>query len=199
MTTSPPFVFDGQECRIVEAEIIATIRDPYWCDTYNNGQDKSISWSISFEAESVNEEFKPAGVDFDGLPIRVNNWHNLVGYALQWTEAINPETDDRYGLTYVYDHLLITGGDLLVTKRAGATFQIIASGLDEAKQKFAINAPATFKGIYVRGSENDTSETIFQRLKEQIDDANLTGTPFKLDHRYDSGVRMGHAFFSPVV
>ena len=29
------------------------------------------------------------------------------------------------------------------------------------------------------------------------DDANLTGTPFKVDHKYDSGVRMGQSFYSP--
>jgi hypothetical protein len=49
----------------------------------------------------------------------------------------------------------------------------------------------------VRGSERDSEETIRARLKKQIDDSNLVGTPFTLDFKYDSGVKAGTSFFSP--
>lgn len=197
MPSKSEFTFDGHEYQVVDAQIVAAIGDPYWCDTYNNGQGKSISWSISFETETDDDELSPPNVDFDVLPIRVKNWHYLVGYETQWTDPINAETDDRYGLTYVYDHQLISNGSIQIKKRDGARFQVVASGQNEEGQQFTINAAAEFKGIYVRGSEKDTDETIVDRLRQYIDDANLTGTPFKLDHNYDSGVRMGQSFYSP--
>src|SRR5262249_53268359 len=152
--------------------IIAAISDPYWCDTYNNGQGKSISWSISFKTKTSDDELSPANVDFDVLPIRVKNWHDLVGYKIQWIDPINPETDDRYGLTYVYDHQLISNGSIQITRRDGTRFHIVASGKNEEGQQFTINAAAEFKGIYVHGSETDSDETIRARLKQYIDDAN---------------------------
>lgn len=199
MPSTSQFKVDGHEYQIVNAHIVAAIGDPYWCDTYNNGQGKSISWSISFETETDDNELSPANVDFDVLPIRVKSWHDLVGYETQWTDPINPETDERYGLTYVYDHQLISNGSIRITNRDGTIFQVVASGQNEEGQQFTINAAAEFKGIYVRGSENDTDETIRARLKQYIDDTNLTGTPFELDHKYDSGVRMGQSFYSPKV
>lgn len=157
-----------------------------------------ISWSIGFETESDNEdEFPPPHVDFDGIEISVKNWHNLVGYEAAWDKPINAQTDERYGMVYVYDHQLISDGRVHITGRNGTEFRIVASGKNEEGQTFSIDAPAVFKGIYVRGSERDSDETIRARLREQIDDTNLIGTPFKLDFKYDSGVKAGTSFYSP--
>jgi hypothetical protein len=197
MPNTSQFTFDGHAYQIVKAEITAAIGDPYWCDTYNHGKGKSISWFILFETESDDDELFPPSVDFDGIQIDVKNWHDLVGYQTQWTTPINPNTDDRYGMTYVYDHQLISRGHIQITGRDGAKFHVVASGQNEWGEGFAINAPAEFMGIYVRGSEIDNDETIRVRLKQYLDDVNLTGTPFKLSHKYDSGVRMGESFYSP--
>ena len=197
MPRKSEFVFDGREYQIVKAEITAAIGDPYWCDTYNHGKGKSISWFILFETESNDDELSPPSVDFDGIQIDVKNWHDLVGYQTQWSDPINPNTDDRYGMTYVYDHQLISRGHIQITGRNGAKFQVVASGQNEGGERFAINAPAEFIGIYVRGSENDNDETIRVRLKQYLDDFNLTGAPFTLGHKYVSGVRMGESFYNP--
>ena len=197
MPTESQFIFDGHEYQIKNAQIVAAIGDPYWCDTYNNGNGKSISWSISFDTTSDNDDLSPPNVDFDGININVKNWHDLVGYKTKWSDSINSETDDRYGMTYVYDHQLISNGSVQISARRGADFQIIASGQNEEGQRFTINAPAEFKGIYVHGSENDTDESIRKRVKQQIDDSNLTGSPFKLEHKYGSGVKMGQSFYNP--
>jgi hypothetical protein len=197
MPNTSKLTFDGHEYRIVKAQIVAAISDPYWCDKYNKGQGKSISWSISFETKTDDAELSPPNVDFDGIQIDVKNWHDLVGYQTQWKDAINAETDNRYGMTYVFDHQLISNGRVHVTARDRTKFQIVASGQNEEGQRFTIDAPAEFMGIYVRGSENDSDETIRARLKHCIDDVNLVGTPFKLDHKYDSGIRMGKSFYSP--
>lgn len=196
MPQTPRFTFDGRDYRIAEATILAAIGDPYWCDTYNNGRGKSISWSICFETPA-DEEGLSRHVEFDGFQVNVRNWHDLVGYRARWSGPINPETNEAYGVTYRYDHLLISAGSIQITSRDGTRFRIVASGEDEEGQRFAIDAAAEFRGIYVKGSERDTDETIRARVREYIDDSNLIGSPFELHHQYDSGIRMGHAFYSP--
>lgn len=197
MQSTSKFIFDGHDYRIVSSRIDAAIGDPYWCDTYNKGKGKTISWSIRFETETDDGELSPPNVNLDGIQIDVRNWHDLVGHQSQWKEAINPETDARYGMTYVYDHQLISNGSVQITNRNGTKFQVVASGTNEEGQRFSIDAPAEFMGIYVHGSETDSDGTIRSRLKHYIDDANLTGTSFKLDHKYDSGVKMGQSFYRP--
>lgn len=193
----PPaqFTFDGRQYRVAKAAITANIGDPYWCDLYNDGKGKSITWTISFTAESDAANKLPRRfVDFEGFPIPVKNWHDLSGYKTAWDEPHDPKTGERYGLI---DNQLISAGRVQIASRNGTEFRIVASGKNEDGKAFSIDAPAVFKGIYVRGSEKDSDETIQARLKEQIDDANLLGTPFKLDFKYGSGVKAGKSFFSP--
>ncbi len=189
--------FDGRDYRIVSAKIFASIGDPYWCDTYNHGKGKPISWSIRFETESDDKELAPPNIDFEGIQITGRNWHDLRGYESHWSDPINSETGERYGMTYVYDHQLIRKGNVQISARDGVRFHVNASGQNEEGQHFAIDAPAEFAGIYVNGSEPDTDETIRDRLLTYIDDDNLTGTPFRLNHTYDSGVQMGQSFYRP--
>jgi hypothetical protein len=202
MPHTSKFTFDGRQYQITNAEILAAIGDPYWCDTFNKGKGKTISWGIRFQTETDEEDdddgdMPHPNVDFDGLQIRVKNWYDLAGYEAAWDKPINPETDQRYGMTYVFDHQLISTGRLQIASRKGTEFRIVASGQNEEGQQFSIDAPAVFKGIYVRGSERDSDDTIRARLKQHMDDTNLVGTPFKLDVKYDSGVMAGQSFFSP--
>lgn len=206
MQKATQFVFGGDEYKIVQAQIYASIGDPYWCDTYNQGEGKAISWSISFETETENiepesesdeDELLPPNVDFDGIPVEINNWHELVGYQAKWKEPINKATGERYGMVYVYDHQLISNGRVRITGRDGTKFQVVASGQNETGERFQIDAPAEFTGIYVNGSEYDTNDSIRARVAKYIDDSNLRGTSFKLEGKYQSGVRMGSCFFSP--
>jgi len=197
MLNASQFIFDGHQYRIKKAEIVGSIGDPYWCDTYNEGRGKSITWAICFDTETDDDELPPPHVDFDALQINAKNWCNLVGYRERWSAPINPSTDDRYGLTYMYDHQLITSGDIQIMSRDETRFHIVATGQNEEGQQFSINALAEFKGISVRGSERDTDAAIRARLKQYIDDTNLIGTPFTLDYEYDSGIRMGESLYSP--
>ena len=97
----------------------------------------------------------------------------------------------------MFDHQLISKGSIQITARNGTRFHIVASGQNEEGQLFTISAAAEFQGVHVYGSESDTDESIRTRLRQWLDDADLSGTRFKLGHNYDSGVRMGQSFFSP--
>lgn len=191
-------VFDGDDYLIVSAEIVAVIADPYWCDTYNKGDGKGISWVISFETDSDDETLSPPIVDFDGLDLDVRNWHDLVGYKAKWTAPTNRASDERYGIVYVHDHQLISNGSVQILSRDGDMFHVVASGANEEGQAFAIDAKVRFTGVMVNGSDADTEETVRGRLKEFLDDENLVAAPFELrETPYDSGVRMGQAIYSP--
>lgn len=200
------FVFQGREYRIEKAEILAAISDPYWCDKYNRGQGKSLSWLIGFETASSGSrselgiaEFPGPNIDFDGLPIQIKNWHDLKGLEFKWKDPIDPATGEHLGTMYVHDHQSIKNGQVRITSMDGVIFHIVASGQNEEGQEFSIDAPAEFNSIRVHGSEMDNDESIRARLREQIDDSNLSGTPFKLDSdfKYQSGVRGGEAIFTP--
>lgn len=199
MPETSRLILDGYEYQIVEAEIVAAISDPYWCDTHNSGHDRSICWGIHIETDSDDDDRPPPSVEFNWFQGEFKNWHELAGYQSKWTEPINPDTGKRYGLIYVYDHQLITSGGIRITTRNGSRFHIVATGQNEEGQILSIDAPADFKGIYVHGSESDSDESIRSRLRKYIDDVNLSGTPFLLEGKYDSGIGRGESFFSPIL
>lgn len=191
--------YDDHVFRISKAEIEATIGDPYWCDTYNHGKGKSIAWFLSFktEANEGDDEWPPS-VQIDGIDLSVKNWHDLTGYETKWDAPTNPDTDEIYGTIYVLEHQLILNGHLAISHRRGNWFQVRASGRDElCGLEFVIDAVAEFTEVRVRGSERDSDETVRDRLRAQIDDSNLEGSPFTLGHRYSSEVKMGEAIYRP--
>lgn len=190
------FLCKGREYRVESAEIMAGISDPYWCDKYNKGKDKDLSWLISIETQTDDPAFPGPNVDI-GLPIKISNWHNLAPYEKAWTEAVDAATGEGYGTMYIFDHQSIAPGRVQIKSRDGVQFQVVASGKNEEGIDFSLEVTAVFREIRVRGSEKDTDETILARLKSQLDDSNLSAAPFQLDHTYNSGVRMGEAIFSP--
>jgi hypothetical protein len=185
------FICKGREYPIKSAKISAALADPYWCDKYNRGKGKSLRWFISIESEGG------PSVDFDGLPIQVTNWHKLAPFTTEWTETLDPATEDGYASMYISDHQWVAPGRLEIKSRDGVKFLVVASGKNEEGVEFSLAATAVFREIRVRGSEKDTDETILTRLKAQLDDSNLVAAPFVLHLQYSSGVRMGEAIFTP--
>lgn len=195
---SPRYVFAGRAHEIGRGRIVASLADPYWCDQYNQGQGKQLAWSIAFDAKSKTGTPVPPTLEFHGMDVEVNDWRRLVGYKAKWNDAINPNTGQLYGMAFRKEHLNISKGSVEVVDRDGTRFHVVAQGEDEEGQPFEIDGWAEFQGIYVRGSERDTHETILARLQAKIATTNLSGSPFKLNGaKYNSGVRMGDAFFRP--
>lgn len=197
MQSDSRLFLDGQPFSIKEGEIAAAISAPYWCDTYNRGNGKSISWAVTIKGASAPHDFQPPSIYFDGLRINVGNWHDLVGYEESWQDPIDEETGEEYGTIYVHDHQGIANGSIRIVERQGANFRVVAAGENEEGQRFEIDAVAEFLGVKVRGSEFDTNKTANARLRQFLDDSNLVASPFVLKHQYQSGVKMGDAFYTP--
>jgi hypothetical protein len=194
-------VFDGTAYAIDHADIVAALPDPYWCDTYNKGKGKALSWSIRFEAKEkvLDDEPRSPNVEFNGLDfLKIKDWHDLVGTSVTWSKPVNETTGERYGTTYVFDHQLIMTGKLEITRRKGTVFSVVASGVNEESQKFEIDAPAKFTGVYVRASGKDNKKTIQSRLLEHLTLDNLRPAPMEFRQKYESGVKMGSAFYTPI-
>lgn len=190
-------VFDGVDYQIAHAEISGYLPNPEQSDVRN----KSLQWSIYVEAagKADNEGGETAPhVDFDGLDsLKVKDWQNLTGASVLWTEPINDKTNNRYGLTYVWDHQLITKSTLKIVSRKGTQFRVVSSGENERGQRFAIDATVEFTGIRVEGSDKDNDVTVKARLSQHVSLANLKAQPYKMDLQLDP-LKVGHAMFEPV-
>lgn len=200
MQGTPRFVYDGQEYEFVTGEIGAVMSDPYWCDKYNGGKGKTISWFISFDGRSKTPGQPSPGLSLDYISIDALNWIDLVGFQTRWTSDWNEETNEGYGtITASYDQW-ISDGHIHIASRNGAEFYVVASGTDEQGKRFAVEGPAVLKGLHVYGSGLDTDETIRARVSDQIEIGNFQSTPFEVKpNNYSSGIAMGSATFSPVV
>ena len=184
------FQFDGHSFAIKTALLSAHLNDPVWCDKSNRGQRKELSWALAIEAyeAEVNDEVIAPSVAIDDLAISPTNWTELAGIVTQWTTAIRRETDDRYGMTYVWDHSLISACKVEIGERSGDSFAITVAGVNEVQEHFQISAIARFAGIHVYFSGADNAASVAERLATSVDISNLIPSSFRsTGAKYNAG------------
>ena len=200
MPARSTFKLDGHRFAFKSCSIMAYLGDPYWCDKYNNGAGKELSWGMEFCADSINlnDEFVAPQIDIDALPVDLKNWHQLSGVSVKGVKPINPRTEERYGMVYMYGHNQITKCTIHIRSRRLSRFRVSVSGRDEEGHTFEVDASVPFWGVRVGASEHDSAKTVTARLSDVLDVSNLTASRFKLrGHRYDSGVEMASMVFKP--
>jgi hypothetical protein len=194
--TESQFQFDGHSFAIETAKLFAHLNDPVWCDKCNQGKGKELSWGIEIQAAygEVDDEVSAPSVEIDDLAISPKNWAELSGIVSQWKTSIRPETDDRYGMTYVWDHSLISSCKVEIGERNGDSFAVTVVGNNEEQKHFRISANVRFAGIdvYFSGAENAAS--VAARLAESVDISNLTPSPF---HSTGAKYNAGQVVFAP--
>ncbi|WP_182870170.1 hypothetical protein [Stieleria mannarensis] len=193
---SPQFFFDDHSFSLKSARLFAHLNDPRWCDTCNRGNDKSLRWCIDIEAEctEVDEEVVAPTVEIDDLAISVSNWTALSGTVVKWDKSIRPETRDRYGMTYVWDHVLISSCSVEIGERIGDLFAVEIDGENEDHERFKIVHTVRFHGIQVYFSGSDTAESVSDRLAGYLDISNLNRSSF---HSTGAKYNAGHVVFTP--
>lgn len=194
--TKSQFQFDGHSFAIKTAKLFAQLNDPVWCDKCNGGKGKELSWAIDVQAEDgeVDDEVIAPSAEIIDLAISPKNWMELSGIVSQWKTAIRPETNDRYGMTYVWDHSLISTCKVEIGERNGDSFAVTVVGDNEDQQHFRISANARFAGIHVYFSGADNAASVAERLAESEDISNLTPSPFQsTGAKYNAG----HVVFTP--
>ncbi|MFO0820553.1 MAG: hypothetical protein U1A77_21580 [Pirellulales bacterium] len=186
------FKFNGHEFPVAHARLSASLADPVWCDQCNKGAGKALSWSLELEADEreVNGDLIAPSIDINDLPITPKSWPELAGQSAEWHTPLRPETGDRYGMTYVWDHKLIREAKVSIGRRDGLCFQVSVEGASEEGEEFRVQAEAPFTGVQVHFSGADTAESVIARLALVLDTSSLQPGPFKTNRaKYNAGYR----------
>lgn len=202
------FTLDGVIFGIESATLAASVPDPYWCDTYNDGEGKELSWQLDVRMEEVEVDDAPwePSIYHHSLLLPVRRWMEIEGQTITWVTACDPETDEPNGGFYVWEHEDIPRAVLRFLTRNGTGFQLSWEGECNVfwDERFGENVPfrlqtvASFTGVLIHGSERDTAETMRQRLSQFLDpDDFIQGPVERGTHCYQTGVGMVSCVFKP--
>lgn len=192
---------------IQEAEIAAALCDPYWCATYNNGQGKDLSWGLDVYAEPSEEhEMEPPYLYSQSLYFPIRHWMDLAGQSASWEAPCDEVTGKANGGCYVLNHEDISKAHLRFLDRNGPEFRVEWDGLcnifwDETYGEdvpFSLQTTARFNGVIVYGNDNDTADSMRERLALHLDPDDFIQQEVRDDgNRYDSGIGIRHCLFVP--
>lgn len=187
----------------------AAIPDPYWSHTYDPNGDARLFWSLDVDAECEAEgEMWGPRVYHENLHFPIRRWMEVAGQVVEWSEQYDEESGEPNGGFYVLEHGDIPRARLSFFERDGTRFRFEWAGVcdvfwdDEFGQDvpFSASGWAEFTGVIVRGSELDTDESLRGRLAEYLDPLDFAQGPLCMDgHCYESGVKMAHAVFRPLI
>ena len=193
---------------IRSAVLQASISDPYWCDTYNKGDQKELSWGIDVHTKETDldgDRWAPY-VYHQSLKYPIRHWMELAHQKVVWDAPYDEESGVPNGGFYVWEHGSINKGELRILDRDGADFHIEWEGdcnvyWDDKYGEhvpFSLQTVAGFKEVYVHGNEIDSNDTFMDRLAAYIDPNDFVQQAIeKNGHCYSSGVGMAHCRFLP--
>ena len=193
---------------IKSAKISATILDPYWLRTYHPTGDPRLFWALDVEAEQETggEMWEPRAYH-ENLHFPIRRWMDVVGQVAEWSKPYDEEAGEYNGGFYVFEHGSIAHARLSFQERNGVTFRFKWEGVCDVcwDEDYGQNVPfsasgwAEFTGVTVQGSELDTDEMLRGRLAEYLDPRDFAyGSVLREGHRYESGVKMVRAVFTPL-
>ena len=85
------FNFSGSDYPIAYATISGWLNDPVWCDEFNNGNGKSLQWSMECEGTAIPaDDLGPPRVSFDGLDVSVSRWQDIESFTQSWSDWETP-------------------------------------------------------------------------------------------------------------
>ncbi|MEL7538157.1 MAG: hypothetical protein AAFM91_13985 [Pseudomonadota bacterium] len=193
---------------IESAQLTAGLPDPYWCDTYNQGDGKKLRWRLKVCAEGmdVDDTFWPPSILINDFPLRGRNWRDLEDreYALGGPD--NERSAEFSGSVFVFQHGSIRNARLKFVGRDSTVFSIRCAGLcdiyfDEQYDRniaFCLAAAPRFSGITVAGCERDTLATLRSRLDQYLNVSDFNQGEIQIGRRpYDSGVGTVSCRFTP--
>jgi len=139
------------------------------------------------------------------FPIR--RWRDVTGQVVEWSERYDDESGEPNGGFYVVEHGDIPRARLRFVERIDFKFRFEWEGVcdvcwdEEYGQDvpFSASGWAEFTGVRVRGNESDTDESFRLRLANYLEPKDFVQGPRCSDgHRYEDGVAMAHAVFTPI-
>ena len=190
------FNFSGSDYPIAYATISGWLNDPVWCDEFNNGNGKSLQWSMECEGTAIPaDDLGPPRVSFDGLDVSVSRWQDIESFTQSWSDWENPRTGDRYAMTYHSGHDFVEVGEVNIVGRHQNRFRIEARGGLPNTTPFELDVTFTFTKITVVGNETDDEESLRRRLDDALPGNDLTLTNFERENVGDR--KLTSATFAP--
>lgn len=194
---------------VEQATLGAALPDPYWSKKYNPKGYAGLAWSLTVEAEEreLDESWWEPILSHDELRLPVRRWTDVAGQVVSWNRATRAE-GEAIGHLYLFEHEDIPRATIRFTARDGLRFRFEWEGLcdvhydDEYGRDvpFRVEGWATFESVQLNGSDRDTDASMRARLAEHLDVRDFAQSPIRsLGHRYDSGVGMTEAVFTPIV
>ena len=206
------FILNDKPFAIRSAELSATIPDPDWVRKYDPARDPRPYWSLEVwiegELGGLEEEARATAEE---MRFQIRRWTDVVGQTVEWAGTYDKKAGRPYGLPYGHfylgEHEMIGRARLRFTERDGIAFRFEWEGacdvyLDGDYRRdvpFSAAGWARFTGVGVLGSGADTDESVRGRFAQFFDPRYFVQGPLLREgHRYDSGVKMAHAVFTPL-
>jgi hypothetical protein len=192
---------------IERAELSASVPDPYWLRKYHPGGDPRLFWSLDVWAEGeLGGDVCSPRASIEEMHLPIQRWVDVAGQTIEWLGPYDEKAGVPNGIFYIEQHESIERARLRFTQRDGTAFRFEWEGAcdiywDEEYGRdvpFSMAGWARFIGVTVFGSGADTAESLWGRLAQYLDPRDFVlGELVHSPHRYDSGVKMVHAKFTP--
>jgi len=124
---SGKFTVGDLQFGVAYAGLLGVILDPYWCDKYNGGRDKEISWCLNVHATPVKidgEIWEPSA-EWGELQFNVQLWFDIVGVTVSWDSPREPVSGAGYGTFGVFEYEEIRSGMITFIDRTGNTLLMV--------------------------------------------------------------------------
>lgn len=128
------------------------------------------------------------------------------GQVVEWVTPFVEETGEGNGGLYVWEHAGMSRAKLSFLERDGVRFRFEWAGVGDVfwDEEYGEDVPfsaagwAEFTGVYVYGSEYDTTESMRERLATYLEPSDFIDALMELkENWYESGVRMADATYLP--
>lgn len=204
------FRLDDQVYSVQKSSLWAAINDPYWCDTFNDGNEKSLYWGIDIHGAPKKEagSLRPPHAYHHTMVFEIKTWKELEGETVEWFDPFDEETQQYNGGFYVQSHGSIVEAKLQLISFDGDQCSVLWDGLcerlwdtsDESPAEFAIETTVPFKEVLVRGHDDDDEQSFRDRLAESLNpDDFIQHEVHRGTHRYQDGMGMTDCRFTPKV
>ena len=202
------FILKDKPFAIKSAELSAAVLDPYWLRKYHPTGDPRLFWSLEVEAEGeLGGEVCSPWASVEEMRFPICRWVDVGGQTVEWAGPYDEKAGVPNGRFYLNEHERISRARLRFTERDGVHFRFEWEGVCDVfwDEEYGRDVPfsaagwARFTGVTVYGSGADTDESLRGRLAQNLEPGDFVqGLLLNEGHRYDSGVKMARAVFTPL-
>ncbi|MEL7025032.1 MAG: hypothetical protein AAGL69_14955 [Pseudomonadota bacterium] len=170
----------GYQIPIESAVLTGVIPDPNWCDQFNEGQGKELGWTLEIVTMmDPNIDDRPYApiLTTGSLACPTRYWRDFEGTEFSWSQPRHDESGEYHGTLHMDAHDVIKRATIKFFSRTENQFHIQWSGVSdiqwaepqEKDVKFSLTTTATFAGIIVSGSAEESLATFRERLDRYLD------------------------------